>query len=215
MSSTVIDARALLFDMDGTLIDSRLVVERMWSSFAHRFGLDIEDIMQTSHGVRMIDTIRRYLPHGTDIEATAREFSAMELADTEGVVALDGAAAFLASLPAESFALVTSASRVLATSRMAAAGLLLPGTVVTAEDVERGKPHPDGYAQAAGLLGFHPHHAVVFEDAEAGIQAGLAADMRVIVVGDWESDTTRGLPRIPHYSAVTARVTGHTVSISW
>lgn len=215
MSPTVIEARALLFDMDGTLIDSRVAVEAIWLSFATRFGLDVDEILKASHGIRMEDTIRLHAPAGTDVAATTLEFGSLELAITDGVTAIAGAAELLASLPAQSFALVTSASRVLAEARMEAVGLTMPGTAVTAEDVERGKPHPEGYEQAAQLLGFDPRHAVVFEDAEAGILAGLAAGMRVVVVGEWESDTTRGLPRIPDYTAVTAQVDGHTISLSW
>lgn len=192
--------------MDGTLVDSHVVVEGIWAEFAGRFDLDVADILKSSHGVRMIETIRKHAPIGTDAEALTAELGVIELANNEGVVPIPGAPALIASLPPASVALVTSATLELAAVRMAAVGIDLPGAVVTAEDVERGKPEPDCYLRAAELLGVEPRDAVVFEDAEAGIRAGLAAGMRVVVVGSWESDTTVGLPRVRDYSGVAVDV---------
>ena len=178
-----LDARGFLFDLDGTLVDSHAVVERIWANFAARFDLDLADILATSHGVRMVETIRRHAPAGTDAEALTLELGAIEVLDTDGVVEIPGARDFVGRLPASSVALVTSATLPLAASRMESIGVPMPGAVVTAEDVERGKPQPDCYLRAAELLGVAPSDAIVFEDAEAGISAGLAAGMRVVVVG--------------------------------
>jgi sugar-phosphatase len=209
-----LEARALLFDMDGTLVDSHIVVERIWATFAGMFDLDLAEILSTSHGVRMVETIRRHAPQGTDAEELTAHLGVIELADTEGIVPIPGAPAFLAGLPAASVALVTSATLPLALSRMSAIGVPMPGAVVTAEDVAHGKPRPDCYLRAAALLGVDPADAIVFEDAEAGILAGLAAGMRVVVVGDWQSETTAGLPRIADYSAVSATVDRGVATIS-
>lgn len=208
---TTITARAFLFDMDGTLVDSHTVVEGIWAEFAGRFDLDVADILRTSHGVRMVETIRKHAPSGTDAEALTAELGVIELADNEGVVPIPGAPAFVASLPAASVALVTSATLELAAVRMATVGIDMPGAVVTAEDVERGKPEPDCYLRAAELVGVEPRDAVVFEDAEAGIRAGLAAGMRVVVVGSWESEITVGLPRLLDYTGVAVEVRGDDV----
>lgn len=209
-----LDARALLFDMDGTLVDSHAVVERIWGNFAGRFDLDLAEILATSHGVRMVETIRRHAPEGTDAEALTVELGAIEVLDTDGVVEIPGARNFVAQLPASSVALVTSATLPLAASRMESIGVAMPGAVVTAEDVDRGKPEPDCYLRAAELLGVAPADAIVFEDAEAGIRAGLAAGMRVVVVGSWESDTTIGLPRIADYASAVVSVADGVVSVS-
>ncbi|PPH04993.1 2-deoxyglucose-6-phosphatase [Rathayibacter sp. AY1F6] len=193
-------ARAALFDMDGTLVDSTAVVETIWGAFAERFALDHDAVLGAVHGVRAADSVRRFAPAGSDVDAIVAELDAYELEHTEGTVEIPGATAFLASLPRERVALVTSASPALAAARLAAAGVPSPDTVVTAHDVANGKPAPDGYLAAAALLGVSPEDALVFEDAEAGIRAGLDAGMRVIVVGSHESASTRGLPRIAHYS---------------
>jgi sugar-phosphatase len=196
---------AVLFDMDGTLVDSRPAVERVWRGFADRFDLDPDRVVEEAHGVRMIDTIRKLAPAGSDVLELDREFAELELGDTDGVVAIAGAAAFLSALDGLPVALVTSASRALAESRMRAAGLVLPAIVVTAQDVTRGKPNPDPYLEGARRLGIAPGTAVVFEDVPAGVASGLAAGATVVAIGD-------GAPaahhRIPHYLGVTATLDG-------
>ncbi|BDZ44513.1 HAD-IA family hydrolase [Naasia aerilata] len=196
----MLSAHALLFDMDGTLVDSTAVVEVAWGAIADRFGVDREVMLPTIHGVRAEESIRRWAPPGTDIDAVVADLSAAEIASSGETIALPGAVEFLNAVPVERHALVTSAELPLAVARMAGAGLRLPQFVVTAEDVPQGKPAPDVYLLAARMLGVEPRDAVVFEDAEAGIRAGLAAGMRVVVVGDHESESTRGLPRITDYA---------------
>jgi len=192
--------------MDGTLVDSTAVVEEVWGELAARYGLDIAEILRTSHGIQAADTVRRFAPAGADVVALTAELGAMERVRTAGIVALPGAAELLRSLPAEAVALVTSADRTLADIRMDAAGLAMPATAVTAELVTRGKPHPEGYLKAAGLLGVEPGDAVVFEDAPAGIAAGVAAGIRTVAVGPNAGELPAGVLHIPDYSEVTASV---------
>ncbi|MWV57571.1 HAD-IA family hydrolase [Rathayibacter sp. VKM Ac-2754] len=207
-------ARAVLFDMDGTLVDSTAVVETIWRDFADRFELDRAMVLGAVHGVRAEDSVRRFAPAGTDVAAVVAELNAYELEHTEGTLEIPGAVAFLAALPRASVALVTSASPALAAGRLAAAGVPSPDTVVTADDVANGKPAPDGYLLAAERLGAAPADAIVFEDAEAGIRAGLAAGMRVVVVGAHESATTADLPRIAHYSDARVEIDGDELVIA-
>jgi sugar-phosphatase len=202
--TTTIKCRAVLFDMDGTLVDSTSVVERVWARFAQRFDLDLATILASSHGRRMEDSIVRFGPEGVDVATVARDLSEFEFATTDGVVAVRGAATLLASLPADRVALVTSAGRELATMRMDSVGILMPTVLVGSEDVERGKPWPDPYLMAARRLGVDPEHIVVFEDADAGIRSALTAGMRVVVVGEAAGDIAFGLPRIHDYTRTRA-----------
>jgi sugar-phosphatase len=150
--------------------------------------------------------VRRFAPAGADVVALTAELGAMERVRTAGIVALPGAAELLRSLPADAVALVTSADRILADIRMDAAGLAMPVNAVTAERVTHGKPHPEGYLTAAGLLGVEPEDAVVFEDAPAGIAAGVAAGIRTVAVGPNTGPLPDGVLHVPDYTAVSASV---------
>lgn len=173
---------AVLFDMDGTLVDSRIVVERVWREWAAAYGRDYRPILAVSHGRRTIDTVREFAIPGMDAEAEAAKLEAQEVADVEGILPMAGAAELLARLPANRWAVVTSASRSLATRRLTAAGLPIPDVMVTAEDVAHGKPDPEGYQTAARLLGTNAESCLVFEDAPAGIEAGKRAGADVIAI---------------------------------
>ncbi|MGB8925070.1 MAG: HAD-IA family hydrolase, partial [Pseudomonas sp.] len=166
---------AFLFDMDGTVLNSIAAAERVWAAWAERHGVDVETFLPTIHGVRAIDTIRRLNLPGVDAEAQAAFIAQAEIDDVEGIVQIPGAAAFLDSLPAERWAMVTSAPRDLALRRMAAAGIPEPAVMITAEDVTAGKPDPAGYRLAAQRLGLAPCDCLIFEDATVGIQAAEAA----------------------------------------
>ncbi|MBC3384965.1 HAD family hydrolase [Pseudomonas sp. SWRI12] len=174
--------RAFLFDMDGTLLNSIAAAERIWTRWALRHGVDVAAFLPTIHGVRAIDTIaRQHLP-GVDAQAEAEQITREEIEDVEGVVQVPGAQAFLNSLPPERWAIVTSAPMALALRRMEAAGIPRPLVMVTAEDVSDGKPNPACYRLAAERLQVTPQECLVFEDAEAGIRAGEAAEADVLVV---------------------------------
>jgi sugar-phosphatase len=173
----VVECRAILFDMDGTLVDSTSVVERQWKLFAEQHGLDYEHIMRISHGRRNAETIREVAPHLATPEIFA-QFDETELDDKEGVVPVKGSAHLLAKLAAHEWAVVTSASRALARSRLEAVHLPLPDVLIGADDVRAGKPHPEGYLAAARRLGVERASCVVFEDTQPGLQAARAAGMR-------------------------------------
>ncbi|MGW7051336.1 HAD-IA family hydrolase [Streptomyces sp. NPDC054887] len=183
--ATVLNARALLLDMDGTLVDSDAVVERVWRRWALAHGLDPEAALKVVHGRQGYATMAVLLPE-RPVElnhADNRELLAQETADVDGVVPVPGAPAFMAALSGLPHALVTSADEALAQARMTAAGLPMPATRVTAELVGASKPDPEGFLKGAAELGHAPADCVVFEDSQAGIAAGLAAGMRVVGVG--------------------------------
>ncbi|WP_329223805.1 HAD-IA family hydrolase [Streptomyces sp. NBC_01485] len=181
----VLAARALLLDMDGTLVNSDAVVERIWRRWADAHGLDGDEVMKVVHGRQGHASMAVLLPgRPTHLNlADNARMLAEETADLEGVVPVPGAPEFLAALRGVPHALVTSADVPLSTARMAAAGLELPGVRVTAESVGASKPDPEGFLKGAAELGVAPADCVVFEDSGAGIAAGRAAGMRVVGVG--------------------------------
>jgi sugar-phosphatase len=174
--------RAFLFDMDGTVLNSIAAAERIWAAWALRHGVDVASFLPTIHGVRAIDTINRLALPGVDAEAEAAFITEAEIEDVEGIIEVPGAANFLKSLPANQWAIVTSAPKALALRRMAAAGIPQPLVMVTAEDVSAGKPDPAGYRLAAKRLGIEPADCLIFEDATVGILAAEAAGADLIVV---------------------------------
>jgi sugar-phosphatase len=178
---TTLRAAAVLFDMDGVLVNSKAVIERVLQRWAARRGLDREAMLHLPHGQKTSDTVRGVAPHLNLAEEVAW-LDAEEERDLEGIVEVRGAANLVRALAPDEWALVTSAGRDLAAMRLAAAGISLPRTIVSGESVRRGKPDPEGYLMGARLLGRRPDECVVLEDAPAGITAGLAAGMRVIGV---------------------------------
>ncbi|MEV7424532.1 MULTISPECIES: HAD-IA family hydrolase [unclassified Streptomyces] len=178
-------ARALLLDMDGTLVNSDASVERCWRRWASAHGLDPEEALKVVHGRQGYATMAVLLPE-RPMElnfADNRAMLAEETADTDGVVPIPGAPGFLAAVADLPHALVTSADVELAEARMGAAALPMPKIRVTAEDVTASKPDPEGFLLGAATLGIEPRDCVVFEDSEAGILAARAAGMRVVGVG--------------------------------
>jgi len=179
---TRFSARALLFDMDGTLVDSTVSVERVWGNWAESHGVSFAEVAHRMHGRRALDIMRDLVPPGVDPEVEVEIVNHNELVDTDGIVAIRGAAELLASLPRRAWALVTSAQLPLASARMGAGGLSLPEVVVTADDIAVGKPNPACYQLALKRLGLQPDDAIVFEDAPSGLAAGRAAGCRTIAI---------------------------------
>lgn len=176
---TEIHCSALLFDLDGVLIDSTPAVARVWHRWAIEHGFNPEEVVARAHGRPSLTTVRDYLPNA-DHEIENREVERREIEDIQGVVPLPGALDLLASLPEDRWTIVTSCTRRLAEVRIHAAGLPLPKNLITSNDVVHGKPDPEPYLKAASILGFPPADCGVVEDAPAGIRSGKAAGARVI-----------------------------------
>ncbi|WOP17711.1 HAD-IA family hydrolase [Raineyella sp. LH-20] len=172
---------AILFDIDGTLVDSTAAVTRTWRTWAGAHGFDAEEILRVCHGRRSEDTIADLLP-AEHRAAAVIELEQMELADLGDVIALPATQRLLPLLPAHRWAAVTSGSRRLMLARLAAAGLPTPEVLVSAEDVAVGKPDPQGYLLAAATLSLDIRRCLVVEDAPAGIRAGRAAGAQVLAV---------------------------------
>ena len=172
---------ALIFDLDGVLVDSTPCIERQMRRWAAEHGLDATAVLSLAHGRRTAETIRQVAPH-LDAEAEAAAIESAEAADTEGVLEMRGARALLLALPPTTWAIATSNSRRMAIMRLQHTGLPIPRVLISVEAVQQGKPHPEAYLAAAEQLGVDPRHCVVVEDAPAGISAGRAAGMVVLAL---------------------------------
>jgi sugar-phosphatase len=175
------ECAAILFDLDGVLVDSTASVGRVWKNWAEQHGLDPEQVIRTAHGRRSIETIRACAPH-IDAQSALRIVEQLEIDDTLDLAVIAGARELLSSLPHDKWAVVTSGTRALATSRLKAAGLPIPSILVSADEVNHGKPHPEPYLRGAQLMGLAPEQCVVFEDTPPGIQAGHAAGIPVLAL---------------------------------
>lgn len=178
---THLECDAILFDLDGVLIDSTTCITRHWQVWGEKHHLDLEKIMSVAHGRPTLETMRLVAPH-LPVEAEARRFAEAEALDNNGVLKIEGAARLLKALPPDAWAIVTSGTRNVAAARLTYTGLPIPTTFITADDVSRGKPSPEPYLLAAQELGLTPNQCLVIEDSPAGIEAAHSAGMRAIAV---------------------------------
>jgi len=207
----VVTAKGILFDMDGVLISSIGSVRRCWRRWAKMYGVPNAEEYEVPHGVRAIDIVKSLRPD-IDPHEGLRAIEDMEVQDVGDLQVLPGVKTLLAGLPMERWAIVTSSTRRLLLARLKAAGLPVPERIISADDVERGKPDPEPYRRGAELLGLRPEECVVVEDAPSGVGAGKEARCRVVAVlgtepvedlrgADWVVGSLEGL-------AVTVNVDG-------
>jgi mannitol-1-/sugar-/sorbitol-6-phosphatase len=175
------ETRGLLFDMDGVLVSSIGSVLRSWRRWAAMYGVPNAETYEVPHGMRAIEIVKSLRPDIDPYEAL-RVIEDIEMNDTDDLTVLPGVKALLESLPPERWAIVTSATRRLMLGRLKVAGLPVPVNIISADEVQRGKPDPEPYVLGAGLLGCKPEECIVIEDAPSGVSAGKAARARVLGV---------------------------------
>lgn len=176
--TTEISCSALLFDLDGVLIDSTPAVARVWRQWAIERGFDPEEVVHKAHGRPSLSTVKDYLPDADHL-AENLEIERREMEDLDGVVPWPGALELLHALPKDRWAIVTSCTRPLAELRLRVAGLPRPDCFVTSSDIRHGKPAPEPYEKGAAMLGFSPRECVVVEDVPAGVLSGKSSGARV------------------------------------
>ncbi len=195
-----LNCSAILFDLDGVLVDSTGSVDRQWRAWAREHGIDEQNVIDVAHGVRTIEVIRRVAPH-MDAETEVLRLEQREADDHDGVSLMPGAIELVGSIPEGQWGVVTSGTRLLASARLQWAGLPLPRVLVTAEDVTNGKPHPEPYLRGAQLMGAKPEDCLVIEDAPAGIQSAQAGGMKVVGL-----TSTYGAPQLQAADAVVKKL---------
>jgi mannitol-1-/sugar-/sorbitol-6-phosphatase len=173
------ECAAILFDLDGVLVDSTRSVTRQWRRWAEENNIDPQKVVEIAHGVRTIEIVRTLAPH-LDAAAEVIRIEKREADDQEGVAVMPGAAELLEAIPEGRWCVVTSGTRYLATARLKLANLPTPQVLVSANDVSKGKPDPEPYLKGAKLLGMNPAECLVLEDAPAGIRAAHAGEMKAI-----------------------------------
>lgn len=210
-----IETEGLLFDMDGVLISSIGSVSRCWRQWAVMYDIPNAEKFNVPHGQRAIEIVKMLRPD-IDAEEGLRVIEDLELADTADLKVLPGVKALLESLPAERWAIVTSATHRLLLGRLKAAGLRVPSRIISADMVEHGKPDPEPYLRGAELLGLTPANCVVVEDSPSGVGAGRRAGCRVLgVLGTHViSELTYATWIVPSLAYVGVRSDGGALSIS-
>ncbi len=201
----IIKCNAVLFDMDGTLIDSTLACERLLHNWATRNNLPSDYVVTYSHGRRNLDVVRDLTPH-LAIEEEAKRLDEEELEYRDGVLAVPGALELLSALPADRWAVVTSASRSVAQMRFACAGLPQPRILICSDDVSRGKPDPEGYLLAAERLRIQPERCLVIEDTPAGLEAGRNSGIPVLGITTTFGPDALNCDTIASFTGITVSV---------
>lgn len=201
MTNRSFRCKAILFDLDGVLVDSRECVERTWRGWAARHGLNADTIIGVAHGRPTRDTVRLIAPH-LNVEEESAALEPREAMATEGIHEISGARELLKSLPADSWAVVTSGTRAIAEFRLKLTGLPVPRVLICADEIKKGKPDPEGYLTAAAKLCRSTRECIVIEDAPLGIEAARAAGVRVIAIA-----TTYPRERLTGADAIADRLT--------
>ena len=202
--------RAILFDLDDTLVRTGDVVVQSMSAWCRLHELDLHLVLNHSSGMRIEDTVAKVAPH-LDAENECRRIEEIERRCLEGLEPVYGAVEFVGKLHADYWGIVTSSSLLLAQLKIKIVGMASPKTLITSESVTNGKPNPESYQRAAAEMGIEPERCIVFEDADVGIEAGLSAGCDVIGVGDGFSPNERVIATVPDFRYVD--VSGQTLII--
>ena len=183
---------AFLFDLDGTLVDSNGIVDRVMEAWCQQNGVSYSVIKDSNHGSRSVDTVAAVAPHLDAVQAAA-DIEAGERAELVDLREIEGARSFISQVPQGRWGIATSSCLLTAKAKLRAASIPIPRVLVAADGVLEGKPHPEAYLKASMELGYRPEDCLVFEDSETGVRSALNAGCCVFVVG---SSLVMNEPRI-------------------
>ncbi|ECO9393566.1 phosphatase [Salmonella enterica subsp. enterica] len=211
-----IECKAILFDLDGTLVDSGPCIERLWACWASENHLDVNYVLSVIHGRTVSETLRLISPYFHNQECID-EIKVLAMEELSHVSAIPGAIDFVKRLPADRQAIVTSGAKEVAMRSIMGAGISAPNVIITAEDVHNGKPDPEPYLKAAARLGMKPADCLVFEDAESGIKAAVAAGMHVVVIGNTDHSLLKdkNIMQLDNYTFIRTSFENDMISLEW
>jgi mannitol-1-/sugar-/sorbitol-6-phosphatase len=175
--------KALIFDLDGTLVDSSEVVRKVMEAWCLKHNILLQSVLNVCHGGRTEDTVSLVAPH-LCAKSEAADIEHLESTTLDGLMPISGADRFLDDLVSHSWAIVTSSSMLTAKPKLEACRMPIPPVFITAESVDYGKPHPEPFLKAARELEIEPAECLVFEDADNGVNSALAAGCLVVIIGD-------------------------------
>ncbi|MBD2794388.1 HAD-IA family hydrolase [Xenorhabdus sp. 42] len=210
-----IECKAILFDLDGTLVDSGPCIERLWYQWAQENHLDTKYVLSIIHGRTIEETLKLissyfYNKHCVD------DIKARAIVELSQVKSITGAIDFIKAIPASRMAIVTSGAKKISMQSIISAGIPVPETMITSEDISHGKPDPEPYLKAAGILGVQPSECLVFEDADSGIQSALSAGMRVIAIGENSQPLlSNEIVHLDNYKGLNVEVEEHSMILKW
>lgn len=206
---------AIIFDLDGVLVDSRLPVERAWRAWALRQSLDPEAVVAAAQGRKSIDTVRQFAAH-SDVERETARVEEEQANDMAGLQAIPGAREFLERLPDDRWAVCTSGTEKLARARLLAAGMPLPEIMVSADQVAKGKPDPEPYIRTAQVMGILPIACLVIEDSPAGVLSAKTAGIHTIALTTTHPPSVLGLADAlaPDLTAISVSLSGELLKIA-
>lgn len=211
----LVKCKAVLFDLDGTLVDSGLCIEHLWSHWADKNHINVEYVLSNIHGRTIEETLKLISPY-FDNSKCADEIKKLALKELNHIKSIPGAVAFMKKLPMNYLAIVTSGAKQVSMQSIISAGIPIPDVMITAEDITHGKPDPEPYLKAAKFLGVQPNECLVFEDANSGIQSALAAGMRIIAIGKNSDLALReGIMSIENYENIDAKIEKKFICLSW
>jgi len=176
-----ISCQGILFDLDGTLVDSWKCVEYAWQSWCFEHGLPYNDLVERFNGTRAIDIVKTLKPE-LDPEQELAKLNNLELSQAKNISLIPGALEIIKLIPKNKWGIVTSGTQEVAHHKLNYAKIDLPNVLITAEKITQGKPHPQGYLKAASMLNIDPKQCLVFEDAPQGLKAARTAGMKVIAL---------------------------------
>ncbi|CAI2161195.1 Phosphatase YfbT [Serratia fonticola] len=211
----LVECKAILFDLDGTLVDSGSCIERLWHQWAQENHLDTKYVLSIIHGRTIEETLKLTSSYFYN-QHCVNEIKERAIIELSHVKPIAGAVEFIKKIPKDRMAIVTSGAKKVSMQSIISAGIPVPDIMITSEDISRGKPDPEPYQRAARILGVQPSECLVFEDADSGIQSALAAGMRVIIVGK-NSHSLSGnvITCLDNYECLDANIKDFSMFLKW